>query len=158
MCVILQRYDMDTFIQVLGVDQKNAIKMCIQRDWTACSKYANHIRFNSQHNWAKGHVWAFNKHTNLHFYNNKAFVWVLEGKWLHAQFHLLVTTHYFLCFTPYKKWMQKENIRSTHVYLFLSYDVMHQVSPHLHCNPSLKTCAFECFGNAPWWDFPDKKV
>jgi len=36
---------------VVSGGSKNALKkhVCFQRDWTTCSKYATHSRFDSQH-------------------------------------------------------------------------------------------------------------
>ena len=53
----------------LGVDvRKNDQKDVFKWDWTTSSKYFNHFRLNSQHNW-EGPIWPFNELKNLHFDN-----------------------------------------------------------------------------------------
>ena len=41
--------------------------MCFKKDWTACSRFDNRVRFNRQYTWRKP-MWLFNEHNNLHFH------------------------------------------------------------------------------------------
>lgn len=62
----------DTYIWVIFgyvcLQKWIAKRHVFQRDWTTCSKYGNHSRLRSEHNWCR-YIYPCNEHKNLHFDN-----------------------------------------------------------------------------------------
>ena len=63
-----QTPEFERFVVWCGSKNRKGKRHVLERDWSACSKYDNHSRLNSQHN-GEGPICPFNKHKILHFDN-----------------------------------------------------------------------------------------
>ena len=83
--------------------------VCLKRDWSTCSKYDNHSRLDSQHNW-RGPTWQWNEHEDFH-YNSEQDIQLISDDYEESGYglDLDMLIHLILVASPTRSGLVVEN-------------------------------------------------